>query len=306
MSDQNKLVSIIIPTYKRPDTLARAINSAINQTYRPIEIFVVDDNDPDTEGRKLTEELMKQYENEPLVTYLQHEKNKNGSAARNTGARHSKGEYLAFLDDDDEYLPGKIKAQVERLEGLDESWGACYCRYYRKNGDKLVSRSTEKREGYVNFHELCRNFWHGGGTGPMVRRSVFEAVGGFDESFHRNQDYEYMLKITKRYKLAFVNTFGQINYVDSFHERKRTYEEILENFKNTFKKDIDELSPEQKKKFDKMIALQTYRHYLFSKHDLKKAVKTLKENRVGLFSALRYTAYLVYRKVFKISCGYNI
>ena len=303
---ENKLVSVIIPTYKRPDTLSRAIDSVLRQTYSPIEIFVVDDNNPDTEGRALTEELMKKYENEPRVTYLKHEKNKNGSAARNTGARASKGEYLAFLDDDDEYLPCKIEAQVKRLEELDDEWGACYCRYYRKSGDKLVSRSAEKREGYVSFHELCRNFWHGGGTGPVVRRSVFEDVGGFDESFWRNQDYEYMIKITKKYKLAFVNVFGQINYVDSFHEKQTTFEQTLENFKNTFKKDIDELDENMKRKFDKMMALQTYRYYLFDKHDVKGAFGVLKKNKVSIFSAARYTLHLIYRKVFKVSCGYNI
>ncbi len=303
---ENKLVSVIIPTYKRPDTLSRAIDSVLRQTYSPIEIFVVDDNNPDTEGRALTEELMKKYENEPRVTYLKHEKNKNGSAARNTGARASKGEYLAFLDDDDEYLPCKIEAQVKRLEELDEEWGACYCRYYRKSGDKIISRSMEKREGYVSFHELCRNFWHGGGTGPIVRRSVFEDVGGFDESFWRNQDYEYMLKITKKYKLAFTNVYGQIVHVDSFHERQITYEATLETFKNTFKRDIDELDEKKKRKFNKMMALQTYRYYLFDEKNVKEAVAVLKKNKVGIFSTIRYTIYLIYRKVFKVSCGYNI
>lgn len=302
-----KMVSIIIPTYKRPDTLQRAVNSALNQTYRPIEVIVVDDNDPNTEARKLTEKVMEVYRENILVTYLKHDRNKNGSAARNTGARSAKGEYLCFLDDDDEYLPIKVEAQVNRLEELDESWGACYCRYYRRTNDgKLVSRSTERREGYVSFHELCRNFWHGGGTGPMVRRSVFDAVGGFDESFFRNQDYEYMLKITKKYKLAFVNVFGQTNYVDSYREQKRTYEEIQKNFIDTFQVEIEQLDEKQKKKFYKMMTLQKFRHYLFDKKDIRLAMKMLKENNVSIFSAAQYTLYLVYRKVFKVSCGYNI
>ena len=83
---QNKKVSIIIPTYRRPDTLCRTIDSINNSTYKNVEIIVVDDNNPGDEGRKLTEKVM-----EPLVEkyscihYIKHPQNRNGSAARNTG-----------------------------------------------------------------------------------------------------------------------------------------------------------------------------------------------------------------------------
>ena len=96
------LVSVIIPTYKRPDYLDRAIDSVLNQTYNNIEIIVVDDNNPNTEGRERTEKIMRRYENNPHVIYIKHEYNKNGSAARNTGFKASHGVYLAFLDDDDQ------------------------------------------------------------------------------------------------------------------------------------------------------------------------------------------------------------
>ena len=79
------LVSIVIPTYSRPLYLKRCIESVLNQTYSNIEIFVVDDNNPDTEFRRDTEKIMSEYLNHKNVTYLQHECNKNGSAARNTG-----------------------------------------------------------------------------------------------------------------------------------------------------------------------------------------------------------------------------
>lgn len=302
----NKLVSIIIPTYKRPETLSRAINSVLNQTYRPIEIFVVDDNDPNTEYRESTEMVMKGYVNNPLITYIKHEKNKNGSAARNTGARYSKGAYLAFLDDDDEYLPTKIEAQVNRLEELNSSWGICYSRYYRKCGNKIISVSGETREGNVWFYELCRNFWHGGGTGPLVRRKVFMEVGGFDESFERNQDYEYMIKITKKYKLAFVDNIGHVCYVDAYHEIKQSYDMILNNFIKTFQKEIDTLPANDKVRFNRMIGLQSIRQYLFSEHDILKSYKVMKENNISIYLALKYICHLIYRKIFKISCGFDI
>ena len=126
---EQPLVSIIIPTYKRPDTLDRAINSVLNQTYKNIEVIVVDDNNPDTEARSKTEHIMSVYADNPRVRYIKHEKNKNGSAARNTGARYSQAKYVAFLDDDDEFFPEKIEAQVKRLEELPDEYAVCYRRW---------------------------------------------------------------------------------------------------------------------------------------------------------------------------------
>ena len=97
------LVTAVITTHKRkPDVVERALKSVLKQTYDNIEVFVVDDNDPSFIERIATEEVMSQYENNPKVTYIQHEYNKNGSAARNTGWLHAKGKYITYIDDDDE------------------------------------------------------------------------------------------------------------------------------------------------------------------------------------------------------------
>lgn len=303
---KNKVVSVIIPTYKRSINLSRAVKSVLNQDYSPIEVIVVDDNNPDTKERLATEKVMQEFEKYENVKYIKHPYNKNGSAARNTGAREACGDFYCFLDDDDEYLPGKIKKQVECLEKLDSSWGICYCRYIRKNGEKIIARSAECREGWISFHELCRNFWHGGSSGPLVRKEVFWDVGGFDESFKRNQDYEYMLKITKKYKIAFVDFCGMVVYVDSFHEKQASYYQILQNFLDTFKKDIDLLDDEKKKKFFKIIALQTIRYELWDENNIKKCLKIKSENNVSTFLFMKYLFYLIYRRIFKVDIGFNI
>ena len=84
------LVSVVIPTYSRPIFLKRCIESVFNQTYKNIEIIVVDDNDPDSEERLLTKQVMEEFSCCSNVVYILHDRNKNGSAARNTGWRHSK------------------------------------------------------------------------------------------------------------------------------------------------------------------------------------------------------------------------
>lgn len=111
--NQDILVSVVIPTYSRNTTLCKAIDSVINQTYKNLEIIVVDDNPADSEWRQSTEKLMEQYKKDSRVRYLKNKKNLGGSGARNEGIRASKGDYIAFLDDDDEYLPAKIEKQLE-------------------------------------------------------------------------------------------------------------------------------------------------------------------------------------------------
>ena len=100
------LVSVVIPTYKRPELLLRTIKSVLNQTYPEIEIIVVDDNGKGTTAQKQSEAIIRSLKGN--ITYLIHDINKGGSAARNTGWKASKGLYITFLDDDDEISEKKI------------------------------------------------------------------------------------------------------------------------------------------------------------------------------------------------------
>ena len=109
------MISIIIPTYNQRGFLVGAIDSVLSQSYQDIEVIIVDDNNPNTEARRKTECLMSAYSNNPRVKYLKHDVNKNGSAARNTGFQASKGEYIAFLDDDDFWAEDKLEKQVNYL-----------------------------------------------------------------------------------------------------------------------------------------------------------------------------------------------
>ncbi len=111
----NKLVSVVIPTYKRSSMLIRTIESVLNQSYDNIEIIVVDDNNDDN-YRKDTENKLIKYISNPKIKYIKHERNLGGCEARNTGLKEAKGEYICFLDDDDIIYKDKIEKQVEFLE----------------------------------------------------------------------------------------------------------------------------------------------------------------------------------------------
>lgn len=185
----NTLVSIIIPTYKNRGNLKRSIDSALAQTYPSIEIIVVDDNDPYTNFRKDTERILDLYTNNKKVVYIKHEHNKNGSAARNTGWRNSHGQFVAFLDDDDQFLPEKVDKELQFLLDHPEYDAAYTFEESEKNGKIDIT----PYEGDVSKQILLLQS-HIQTSTIMFRRYALEKISGFDESYKRHQDLEILLR----------------------------------------------------------------------------------------------------------------
>lgn len=132
----NELVTIVITTYGRPHRLKFALDSAIKQTYKPIEIVVVDDNNPSSEGRAETERLVASYKD---VVYVKNKMNIGGALSRNQGIRRARGRFIAFLDDDDEYMPTKVQRQYDAFQRhRKDNVGLIYCYYLRKNYKGIV------------------------------------------------------------------------------------------------------------------------------------------------------------------------
>lgn len=184
-----KTVSIVIPTYKNRGGLTNSVDSALAQDYEGlIEVIVVDDNDPNSEFRKSTTELMARYSDNSKVKYICHEVNKNGAAARNTGIKASTGDYIAFLDDDDLFLEGKLTKQVAYLEQHTE-FAAVYCLARRSKYG--CSQRVIEGDGSRDILLLHSNFFT---PSLMFRREALEAIHGFDETFRRHQDYELLLR----------------------------------------------------------------------------------------------------------------
>lgn len=229
-------VSVIIPTYGGSASLNRSIDSVLKQEYSDYEIIVVDDNNPDTEARVKTEKMMSKYVSNYKVKYLKHEFNKNGSAARNTGYRASNGEFLCFLDDDDAFLPDKIKKQVEYMNAHLE-YGACYC--WRNQRGKIISGSYT---GDLRKEILDLTFTPTT-SAVMIRRSCYSALNGFDESYRRHQDFEFLLRFFEVYSMGVVEEvlldfIG--NEVNNQLRGKKLYD-VKEQFFAQFSDDIERL-----------------------------------------------------------------
>lgn len=298
----NVIVSVIIPTYKRSEDLARAVNSCLNQTLSEIEVIVVDDNGKNTIHGKKTEEVMQQYARDNRVIYIQHDKNKNGSAARNTGIRASSGEFISFLDDDDNYLPQRLEKMVNRMTALDDSWGACYTGYVKhlENGKDLFSK--ENNEGNLFKQTLMRSLHIGSGANMFFRKSAIEKVGLFDESFSRNQDLEYMTRMLKEYKIACVDeVLMEVN--KDIRTNQVTYEQCYERemlFRQRFLPYKLLLDKKSQREIDIMYDIDWMRDCL-SMRKYVQLIRTFFKARIPIKVMISYLAY-VYDRWKRNSC----
>lgn len=303
----NKLVTIVIPTYKRYKEVVRAVESCLQQSYKNIEIIVVDDNGKDSEMNILTYDALRSFIDEGKIIYLQNEKNSGGSYARNQGLNVSKGKYITFLDDDDEIDKDKILKQVEKLESLDDSYSCCYTGYKKLMGNGKVYYSDEKIEGNVYKYALSRSIYIGSGSNLLVKTDIAKAVGGYDISFKRNQDLEFMVKILRSYKLAYVDeNLFTIHY--EIREIKRSYEQLVsidDKFIHTFQKEINSLTKKDSQEIYAIIALERFRYAISSKN-IFDALKNLFENNVTLAQFIKYILYLIDRVINKKSYGFKL
>lgn len=295
-------ISVVIPTYKRHHTLCRAVDSVIAQTFVEVEVIVVDDNDPSSPEREKTELVMQKYTDNDRVAYIKHEVNKNGAAARNTGIRAARGKYVAFLDDDDEFTPCKLQAQFEKMESLDGTWAACYTKYQIKNGNRIVARGVENKEGNVLKDALMRNFFICAGSNLMVRKSALDEIGGFDESFVRNQDLEVLVRLAQKYSIAYCDVMGLV--VNQHIGNKVDFENVTKRYLSTFEPYINSLPLGEQRAIYYMINLQRYR-YWFLKRDFAKCRTICQQENLQYKHIIKYMLHLLGRLIRKESRGYN-
>lgn len=194
-----KLVSCVIPTYKRSDTLQRAIDSALNQTYQSIEVLVVDDNE---KGSKESEEVANVISkiNDNRVHLVLQEKHVNGAEARNAGVRASNGEYIAFLDDDDVWLPKKIERQIAYIDSHRDLDG-CSALYNEYVGGQLVHSCPLYTEENL-FQKIFRREVAVFTSTVLLKKECLLEAGLFDTKLKRHQDLQLLLRFTDKFKLG--------------------------------------------------------------------------------------------------------
>ncbi len=211
MSPDNppSLITVGITCFNAEDTIARAVTSAFKQNWPNLEIVIVDDCSSDS-SRRVIENLIK---DQPMATLVCHEKNQGPAVARNTILAHARGEFVAFIDDDDESLPDRVATQYRRIidyeKDVDTKMIACYASGHRvyPNGYQLALNAIGSRPlvpqgpdvaGYLMFHGKNPGWFYGSGTPTcalMARKSTLEAVGGFDAKFRRVEDVDLAIRL---------------------------------------------------------------------------------------------------------------
>ena len=189
-------ISVIIPTYNRKNTLPRAVESVLNQTYKPVEIIIVDDGS--TDGTK--EWFSEMY---PLVHYI-YQVNSGVSSARNTGINSASGDWIALLDSDDERLPDKLEIQVKLLQNNAELRFCHTNEIWIRNGVRINQMKKHQKYG-GNIFKKCLDICRISPSSSLFHTSVIKDVGLFDESLGVCEDYDLWLRITAKYTVLFLD-----------------------------------------------------------------------------------------------------
>jgi glycosyltransferase involved in cell wall biosynthesis len=186
-------VSVVIPTHNRAQFLKAAIASVLNQTYQDFEIVVVDDASSDD-----TQKVVSLCRDE-RIKYIRHEVNKGDAGSRNTGIVHSHGDYVAFLDDDDEWLPEKLKMQVDLLESSPAQVGGIYTGSLSLDtrSGKILNVNIPPRKRHLFEDIFVNNFI--ATSCILLRRECIERVGLFDERIPFCSDYDMWIRIAEQF-----------------------------------------------------------------------------------------------------------
>lgn len=189
-------VSVVIPTYDRGHVIRRALHSVLNQTYRNLEVIVVDDGSTDD-----TETIVKSF-GDARVRYIRHEVKQGAAVARNTGIRLASSEFIAFQDSDDEWLCEKLEKQMVIFQRAGDEVGVVYTGFVRLEDNRASywPQRIIKKSGHILESLLHRNFVTT--QAVVVRRECFAKAGLFDEQLPRFQDWELFIRIAEHY--AFV------------------------------------------------------------------------------------------------------
>lgn len=193
-------ISVVIPTYNREHSIAKAIECVLNQSFQDFEIIIVDDGSQDS-----TEKVVGQF-NDSRIRYFAHSQNKGEPAARNTGVIAAKGEYIAFLDSDDEWLSKKLEIQLNIHEQIPDEISASCTGYYLHLTNLGIILNKIPRCSGSSWYKYLLLFGCdlGPGTTMLVKKQAYHEVGYYDESLIRSPDWDWLIRYVKKYKLVVV------------------------------------------------------------------------------------------------------
>jgi glycosyltransferase involved in cell wall biosynthesis len=216
--ESTPLVSVVLPTRNRLSFLKSAIESAKNQTHSRIEIIIIDDASTDD-----TAAFLKGL-NDQQVTIIRNESPKGGGAARNQGIERAVGAFVAFLDDDDTWMPEKLEKQLGAYFKND-GCSMVTCSYYDHRPGK--SKRLIKLNTIKNKIDLFKGNFLGGASMFLTTKSNLNYCGGFDEALRSGQDWDLLIRLAEIGEIAIVDE-PLVNYYS--HEAERISNQIASSY----------------------------------------------------------------------------
>lgn len=196
---EHPLVTVVIPVCNRENTILRAVNSVLWQTYENIEVIVVDDGSTDS-----TVQVVESCSDDRVrVIRLSH--NHGANYARNRGIEQARGEFVAFQDSDDEWLEDKLDRQISYM--LKKCLEGLFCPYILCDGVNTEVVPCDHQNVDCDYTELIGRLKRGNIVGTptlVVRKNVFSYIGLFDEKMRRLQDYEFVIRFVKKFRLGYI------------------------------------------------------------------------------------------------------
>ena len=204
----------------------------------------MDDNEPSSLERKLTNDVLDSLKTTVNFIHIKHPSNLNGSVARNTGFEQSRGDYISFLDSDDEYDSRRLSTCVSLMENAHYKYAGVYSGCVMKKGGKVSSTLVKAKSGNFLIDSLGCVFEFYSGSNLFVRRQVYNELGGFDELLWRHQDYDFLVRLFQRYDLIGVSRILLMKNNDNRNLPKATrLVDIKKYFLEKYSHLLDELSP---------------------------------------------------------------
>lgn len=285
-------VSVIIPTHNRPELLKKAIESVLAQTYSDFEVVVVDDG-----LQKRSNGIVEQF-HDRRIRYLQHDAERGGSAARNSGIRAATGDFIAFLDDDDEWLPEKLDIQMARFAPTDPDVGFCFSavtNIYHDHEEHTVvldgirdhfSRALGNPKGYLTVTLI-------------VKRKVFDTVGLFDEALPSHQETDLIIRAAKYFKGLGINqSLVRVNMQSGYDRTGGSIERRIAGREMIIRKNLHDLRRHREKLawhyfqlglwYRSLKDYRTARKYFWMAFKAKPSVRLIAHTVSMLFSGVGY------------------
>lgn len=291
---KSEKVSIVITTFGRKKELKRSLKSALSQTYENIEIIIIDDN-IDIEYSEYIKGAAADF-NDKRIVYKKNKSNLGGALSRNEGIKFASGKYVAFLDDDDEYLPSKVEKQLAVFErDRDKKIALVYCYCDGIKGGKVKDRYRYDYKGNCLFDAMCMSI--AATTQWMCRKEALLSVGGFTNIPCKQDSYVMVKLLAKGYVIDRVPEVLSLYYDDeiprisSKNAKKRILGETI--LRDLCRQNYDKISKEQQEEVEYIFACVLAPYYV-SRRDWKKLWNSMK---VALKRPLARKTWATFKRV---------